>query len=411
MWCFDQSNDERAIANDIKDCIKPCIRPQKFEADLTNETRAAEYAEDIRKAYSQFEADAIITHDALFQSSYIDVSRATHWITVAVDGPMKDVVWLHWLHSMVGPLVQEVNEHTKYRLTVPEGHFLVYPNEADIKNVVRRYNTERQWVFSCPNPRDPRTLWASSPVTRKLVKGLSLLERDIVQVYPVCSTRVDGKGLPVLIELFGAMKKQGRRVCLLVPNSNAGGEREKKKLLELRAGSLLTEDELVFTSEILPPEFETSGVPNKMVQELFQFSNLFLFPSLAEACPLILAEAQMAGCVCIVNANVPAMVEYTSNETLRLTLPAHARSVDYRTKGQRKVGDEWKEVDLAGEDARKAYIEEVAGRILQRVEGDVTVQQKRTAMRTFSWESVGQRLVEIVEVARVRKQRYASINT
>jgi glycosyltransferase involved in cell wall biosynthesis len=49
-------------------------------------------------------------------------------------------------------------------------------------------------------------------------------------------------------------------------------------------------------------------------------SNLFVFPTRAEASPLILAEAMMAGCLIVVNDLLPQLLEITGNKVLKFHL-------------------------------------------------------------------------------------------
>jgi glycosyltransferase involved in cell wall biosynthesis len=61
-------------------------------------------------------------------------------------------------------------------------------------------------------------------------------------------------------------------------------------------------------------------MPNRVVKELMQISNLFIFPTRAEASPLILAEAMMAGCYIVVNDLLPQLLEMAGNSVRKFHL-------------------------------------------------------------------------------------------
>jgi len=83
---------------------------------------------------------------------------------------------------------------------------------------------------------------------------------------------------------------------LVIANAHANAEREKQTieaLLQRAEEKGLQRTELVFTSLEEGGKYEL-GVPRSVVSQLFQLSNLFIFPTTSENCSLILLEAMLS---------------------------------------------------------------------------------------------------------------------
>jgi hypothetical protein len=66
----------------------------------------------------------------------------------------------------------------------------------------------------------------------------------------------------------------------------------------------------MFTSTYDVPKYEYS-IPHKTVVDLFKLSNLFIFPTVSEVCPLILQEAALTNNLIVSNADFPSLMEIT----------------------------------------------------------------------------------------------------
>jgi len=73
--------------------------------------------------------------------------------------------------------------------------------------------------------------------------------------------------------------------------------------------------ELIFTSLYDVPKYE-GGVPHEVVRDLFTLSNIFIFPSYSENCPLVLLEAMAGGNVLILNQDFPAFKDFGGKDAL-----------------------------------------------------------------------------------------------
>lgn len=392
VWCLNTVNPDSHVTERVKDTIRPCLRPQAWVLDRTDPIRSGTHEHDIMQALCRFQPDAIITHDVMFQSSYIDVARAIH--EIAAYEECCRVAWFHYIHSVFGP-----DDHTTenwYRFRVPHGHRLIYPNTAHTAALARRYMVPQDAVFACQNPRDPRAFWNVLDCTASVIDRYRVLTRDVVQVYPFCITRHRDKGVPELVRLFDAMAAHADVLLLLADsNSNTPQAAQARDWLRERAPRL--GDSLVFLSEHGP---ETrNSTPNSVVAELFRFSNLFVFPTRGEACPLTLAEAAMSGVHVVLNDSVPALREYAHPGASFISLGSGFSSVEFqrRTDNVAVSAVGTRVIRRRVEPAKPAaYINDVALRILKEVQTNPVLTARNHAFRKFSNDAVADRLCEIV---------------
>jgi glycosyltransferase involved in cell wall biosynthesis len=160
-----------------------------------------------------------------------------------------------------------------------------------------------------PNTRDLLTLVGATPRVRALVSKHDILRQHIVQTFPVSTTRLFSKGVDKVAAIFGTIAKRGLTTKLIVVNAHANGQDGILAGLRDRAEKAgLERKNLIITSE----EFPDSASYGFTAQEVFSLhlcSNVFLFPSISEAGPLVPQEAMLAGCVVIGNAQVRATSE------------------------------------------------------------------------------------------------------
>lgn len=396
VWCLNTVRPDVGVTEHIAECVRPCLRPQTIEDDVTHPLRAGAHAHDIMAALCSFTPDVVITHDVMFQTGYIDFARAVH--EIADNAECRDVQWFHYIHSVFGP-----DEHTEanwYRYRIPSGHNLIFPNTVNAAALATRYNVPRSQVFSCPNPRDPRTFWNVLDTTASIVERYRLLTRDIVQVYPFCLTRFADKGVVELVRLFDTMSRHAD-VALVLAEANGATEQGAAVRRALRKQAPhMSEENLIFLGEF--DATTRNATPNAVVSELFRFSNLFVFPTKGEACPLILAEAAMSGTHVVLNSAVPALREFAHPGASFIALDSSYENLRYRSRHE--------QVGYTGIGTRvvrrretpasvQTYLEESALRILSEVRQNPVLSARNYAFRTFSNDAVAARLTEIMATA------------
>ena len=186
-----------------------------------------------------------------------------------------------------------------------------------------------------PNITDLRTLFEFSDQAWELIDLYpGLLNAQFVQVYPVAADRLKDKQLEKVILIFKTLKKRGFSVCLGVADSWNGTlpREDQEQYVRTAQRNGLTKDEFFFTSQV-KAEY-ARGIPRRVLLELLQCSNLFVFPSRSEASPLILPEAVLAGGVLpVLNRNLSAMFE---NCCVGLFFPFGSIDTIYEPKNESK---------------------------------------------------------------------------
>ncbi|MEK6884502.1 MAG: hypothetical protein AABY22_33025, partial [Nanoarchaeota archaeon] len=174
------------------------------------------------------------------------------------------------------------------------------------------------------------------PLVKKLIDQYGLLDKDIMQVYPLSTTRmVEGKQIKVAIDIFSKLKELNQKVSLVIANAHANDKREKQvigEVLSYAAQKGLSVGEIIFTS-LEGTEYEL-GVPREVIAQLFMLSNLFIFPSVSENGPLILYEAMLSKCLLVLNESVPSMREFGQENALYFKFGSRWENVEYSDKEQ-----------------------------------------------------------------------------
>jgi len=219
-----------------------------------------------------------------------------------------NVKWLHWARSGIGRPVNFNMSNARY----------VYMNNHDVIRFADKIGVDYSLVRVVFNEKDPSLLWGWSPITKMISDKMRLWEKDIIQTYPLCTTRMDAKGINSVIRTFGYLKAKGNKVALIICNAN--GRRRLSEIeskIKLAEENGLTKDDFLFTSTLADEEFDISReVPHKVVVELMQISNLFIFPTMAEVCSNVLLEASMTKNLLVLNEDLPSLFDFADKEAV-----------------------------------------------------------------------------------------------
>jgi len=262
--------------------------------------------------------DVILSHDL-----YLD-SMETHRAAIRDCGIRKP--WLHFARSGIGRPID---------FSLPGNHRYVYLNDTDSISLAGKIGVDHSLVRYCPNVKDPCAFFDFHPTSRYLVDKLRLYDRDIVQTYALCQTRFDGKGGSDAIAVFAALKRAGKKVCLIFTNANARKRADDVQSRVDYAKSLgLTEEEVVFTSRLSTDEYPLDrDVPNRVIADLCQVSNLMVFPTRSEVCSNVQLEASLSKQLLVVNEDFPALMDFCDPDAV-LTYPfTSLKSVHYSGRG------------------------------------------------------------------------------
>jgi glycosyltransferase involved in cell wall biosynthesis len=246
----------------------------------------------------------------------------------------EDIMFQGWFHAQNLAFRQAVAQYPNVRLfsvahsvpqgrkpiwsPLPPGSKLISLNETIAMHVAENYKTTIDNVHVIYNAMDFRTYADRDPISLDIYERARLFEADIIQVYPFSTERWRDKGVDKLFKIFSSFKKMGNIVRLILATAwHFPVEAQQIREEATRHG--LDDSDVIITHELYP---DRQGIPNKAVRDLMSVSNLFVFPTKAEASPLILAEAMMAGCYIVVNDLLPQLMEIAGYDVLKWHLNA-----------------------------------------------------------------------------------------
>lgn len=370
----------RRLNPDVK--VVPVLPRGQWEYGKVTEyaTRAASA---MMIEFASTKPDAVIAHDVCFQAWYTDVGFAVHQL----QSRTASATWFHWLHS--SPSVTPLDHDSQWRTRLPAGHFAIVPSSAILDATVQRYNLSPDRVFVVPNAHDIRWLNPLDPMIDNVVTRTRLLVRDAVQVYPLCLTRMHAKGLRDVMSVFDAMRRRKMDPYLIVAGANATAPDVPAEINTLRREfPELHASHVLYTHDCAAWR---NGIAHELVMQLMALSNVFVFPSRAEACPLSLLEALQHRCTVVVNADVASMIDLAPN-----AIRHSFGGADMRPRAASVDGV--KVTDRHGAEAGRDY--DGVAEALQRAVGQDT---RRVTTKRFGYEAVRDALELAIHTARQRR--------
>jgi len=272
--------------------------------------------------------DIALTHDWMFQGWFLNYN-----VGMRQAQPNLKCKWLHWTHSAPSPRPANLEHPHDCRYKTMPNSKIIYMNDYDALRMAEMYGGTLDDVRTVYNPMDPRSFFNLHPLSEKLIERYNLLAADVINVYPLSSTRFDGKQPKVVIDIMAKIKKQGRSVRAIFCNAHANAEEEKKAIEDLihyAIGQGLNRQEIIFTS--LEGEEYEEGVPKDVVRDMFQLSNVFIFPTLSENCPLILLEAALTKNLLVLNESFPPLRDFVGKDALYFKFGSLRENVNYDDK-------------------------------------------------------------------------------
>jgi len=348
------------------------IIPQLILEPYKENLHPDHWKEDVQKVKkvcetNMLDIDILICHDIFFIDTYLPYN-----IGLREAMPQLSCKLFSWTHSAPSNRASfEDNPHAN-RFNMPPGK-VVTLNHENVIALAEMYGGWPKDIRVVHNMRDPRTCWNLDPFVNKLIDDYSILEADIISVYPLSTTRMMGVGkrLESTIKMHAKLKELGYKTCLIVPNAHANGHREKRTLSSTKVFASeqgLGSHELIFTS--LEDEKYEMGVSLKIVSDLFRLSNVFIFPTTSENSSLVLAEAMLAGNLCVLNKKVGTLLEHGGNKAMY--------------------------VDFDPRDDNDAYYLDLAKIVASEFEQDRALQLKRRVFQRQSIDYIWQKELSIL---------------
>ena len=340
--------------------VLPTIKFEPYQGIVSHRNVPNEFEKDVAKitpVYDQNfkDIDVMLCHDVIFQDSFLAYNAALYKMVL----PSKDFWMYHWMHS--GPSTrQEVEIPLKYLYQLPPHSTLIYMNSYDTVVAAEMYNTfAATGVRVVHNPIDHRTARENGELTNQIITEFDLNEADIIAVYPLSTTRMGagGKQLNKAIKIMASLKQLGKKVRMIVANAHANGQNEKDEIEKMvsfaQETGLDPKREIIFTSLINAPQFE-HGVSHRVVMDLFTISDVFLFPSVSENCPLALLEAALGKNLLVLNEDFSPMKDFVGPNALYVKFDS-VRTTTTHPNGEDVYFFDWARIIISELEASKVY--------------------------------------------------------
>ena len=281
--------------------------PQQLEKDVAQVVPV--YEEQFK------DIDVLLCHDIIFQDSFLPYNAALHKMIMP-----KELKLYHWMHSGPSRRPADMQPPVSYLYTLPPQSKAIYMNRYDTVRVAEMYGVFADSVRVVHNPIDYRLQKHTHPLVDEIISKFKLNDADIIAVYPLSTTRMGkgGKQIEKAIQVMAGLKKLGRSVRFIIPNAHANGQAEKDAIDNVRKYAqslgLDVRYELIFTS-LLDKKWE-HGIPHEAVVQLMRYSDIFLFPSVSENCPLVLLEAALGKNLLVLNEDFSPMKDFVGPNAL-----------------------------------------------------------------------------------------------
>lgn len=242
------------------------------------------------------EADCVISQD-FFIDSLITYREALRDCNVQKP-------FLHFCRSGIGrPIDFKMNSTCKY----------IYLNKEGVGEFAKKIGVESDQCRTIFNPKDISRMFNFDPMVVKIINKYRLWDRDIIQAFPSCSTRLASKNVDSIIRLFVELKRLKKKVMLIIINSNGRKKTEElKRYCEMAKNMGLNEDEFTFTS--LEDEIMVAEASNIICAQLMQISNVFAMGSVSECGPNIWIESALSKNLLIANSDLPLLWDFVDKE-------------------------------------------------------------------------------------------------
>lgn len=237
----------------------------------------------------------VISHDLLFVQSLECFAKALHKHKKPIS-----MDFYHLSHSSAG--TPSLIGDSIFRCRMPYGHLPLSLSNSECVNISRYYDVPLDSIKVLPNHLHPLRSDAAS----LLASQSGILDADYAMVTALSMPRAGAKNVAAHIHLIKALGSNARLLIMDAHSDGEEGNRAKEALREL--SKKLGVEDRVFIASDMDVTFKRE-TDNEAVRELLSVSNICVLSSQAEACPLSLIEAAMAGCLLVINRELKGVQE------------------------------------------------------------------------------------------------------
>lgn len=269
---------------------------------VCKETGPWAMAKALRTLLESLPPGVVICHDLCFQEHFERQAEAIHCLP-----DIPGWQWYHQIHSGAGQ-PQPRTGAARFRCSLPPAHRILALNSIEVPRLAAYYGVEQGRISVLQNPRDLAGVLGIEEPARSLLYDSGLLEAEVAMLYPISMTRATAKGALDVARTAAALNRAGAAVRLLYVNAHSTCQEGRKQMALLQEGvTEIGAQSLVGYASDSSGVSSYEGLTNRQVNQLFQATNLFVLSSRAECSPLILLEAALAGCLLVVNREVPGL--------------------------------------------------------------------------------------------------------
>lgn len=311
IWVLDGCADD--YPEDLKDNVVKCLPTFTWESGIVDDAMVPLIQNAFQKGINGG-ATHILCHDLIFQHHFLTYNEAIRRIA----GTNPGVKWYHWTHSAPHDKpIGQLSRMEKLTHTVPANSTPVYLNYLDLQRTAQMYfNTTMAQCGVVYNPMeaiDPTDI--TNPIALDIAKETKFREASVRVVYPFSTTRMQDKQVGYVLEILSILKEKGESVQFIACNCHANAQKEQAAIDKMiytytQTPYKLKPKDILFTSKFDQPRFAYS-IPRPTVLDLLKLSNLFIFPTISECCPLILLEAAATNNLIVSNMDFMPLVEMT----------------------------------------------------------------------------------------------------
>ncbi len=346
----------------------PNVPCSNYVAEAVDENFKTD-VEKLKKAVTEAlkGVDSVLTHDLIYQPESLKLNFACRW--AIKDGGLKNVRWLHMVHSATSPttLGKELRQKDSYFEIATQrfpNSFIIFPNAYSIPRVARNFGYEEDQIKVVHHQTNMPSFCKWDPLVTKLVMDKNMLQADAIAVYPARLDR--GKQVDRVIKIMAELKKLKYSVRFIgVDFHSTGGDkvtyREEMKKMAIDWG--LNDQDLTFTSEF--HESWRTSVPSKVVHDLFELSNVFILPSRSETYSLVAQEAALLGNLLVLNHDFAPFRDIYGKHAIYKQFSSNISFDGLDGEVNTKYSNE------------KAYYHDVAMRIKYELENNMVLAQQR----------------------------------
>ena len=318
--------------------------------------------------------DFVFTHDWVYTGWNLPFALAIQAATKELKPIKPHLKWFHWIHSIPTTKFNwwDLNDYD-------ESHFIIFPNSVERDRVAEQFRTSFNRVKIIPHIKDLRSWFDFDKETCRFIDDFpSILQSEVVQVYPAAADRLIAKGVLDVLLLFSQIKARGLSVSLVIADQWATGRNRKQEYSDFEkiatSRGLKVGEDFIFTSRWDPVKYG-SGIPKRMLRELWQCSNLFIYPTREESFGLVGPEASLSSCVLMV-----------LNKSL---------TMQYEVNGLKGVYLNFGSFDqILNVPDKEFYLETATSLILNHLINDEAIMSRTFIRRQYNFENVYRKFYE-----------------